>query len=204
MVSFGKFHDFISCYPLPLIASLGSRLAEIGIRTTFVVMVSIAALVLDELSGQIERMAAKSTDPEQMSKNIDEWKSNYDLAFELCEHINGCFSPVVFLLFSFDNILAIIECQNILIQSTNPRYYFHFLHIILRCLLILIVSQSIESKVNRAKIFVNIVLSNIMIERLCDGYFRLVGWLIILETFPIHCLNQNYIFRSVIKTILPF
>ena len=149
--SFGEFHDAISSHPIPLISALANRMGEICVRTTFVVITLIASLLLAELDEQIENFDENSLENDintnNMPKYLEKWKSDYDLVNEFIEQLNKCFGLAILLTTGFDYFVAIIEFHNILNDFFSPRYYLHFIHIVLRFLLILWVSQQIESKV---------------------------------------------------------
>ena len=139
---------------MPLIAVLGSRLAEIGVRITFFVMTSTAALLFEELDERVEKLAQKcannSKNSSEITADLHQWKIHYDLVCRFTESINICFGPSLLLICGIDFAIPIIEFQDILLQKTFcPRYYFRFIHIILRFLLILIASSRVESKVRR-------------------------------------------------------
>ena len=144
-------------YPkVPTISALISQLAEIGVRTTFMVIASTAALLYEELDEEITNVSLETSDPEtsssydhqRLSKNLDNWKAKYDLVCRFTEQINRCFGLAMLLTLSCDYLVAIIEFQNILLhQWTRPQNYFNFIHIVLRFLLILIASYRLEIKV---------------------------------------------------------
>ena len=151
----GKFHDeIISRYPIPVIAVLCSRLAEIGVRTTFFIIVSTAALLFKELEERVKELAENTKDnvefnKQGMSKDLDEWKSHYDLVVRFVKRINRCFSFILLLTSSIDFVVAANAAQNILLYSySKPRYYYICLHTLQRNLIILLVSNQVESKVN--------------------------------------------------------
>ena len=149
---FGKFHDDISHYPIPPIAALCSRLAEIGVRTTFVAMVSTATLIIEELEERADELEEKlSTDPfneQQQSNNLDEWKCQYDLVVRFIDQINRCFGIVLLLISATDFIIPVLEFKNIQKYNyTNPRTYFNCLHSLLRALVVFKVSDLVASKV---------------------------------------------------------
>ena len=148
----GKFHDLISRYPIPPIAALVSRLADIGVRTTFVVIASTAILLLEELEDRVEEFAEKlRTDPwneHQVSNNLDEWKCQYDLVVSFIEQINRCFGLILLLISSIDFIVSVTEFQNIQKYNfSNPRTYFNCIHSLLRALVVIMISNCVKSKV---------------------------------------------------------
>ena len=151
-VNFGWFHDMISHNPMPLLAVLASRLAEIGVRTTFMIMTSTATLLFEELGQRIDDLAEKLAQPSsnvhKMSKYLDEWKSHYNLVCEVTEHINRSFGVALILVCLIDFAVPIIQFANVLhFQGTNIQYNLQFIHIILRFLFILIASHRLESNV---------------------------------------------------------
>ena len=104
-------------------AALWSRLAEIGIRTTFIVFTSIASLLFEALDEKIEKIAKKSSTGQEYSKQemaveIDELRQNYDLVCQLVEQINRSFGFVLLLITGHDFAIAIMDFNNILDQLT--------------------------------------------------------------------------------------
>ena len=100
-------------------AALWSRLAEIGIRTTFIVFISIAALLFETLDERIEKIAKKaSIDNEycekEMATELDELRRHYDLVCQLVEQINRSFGFVLLLITGHDFSIAIMDFSNIL------------------------------------------------------------------------------------------
>ena len=153
-IDFGWFHDKISCYPMPLLAVLGSRLAEVGVRTTFLVMTSMATLLFDELDQRIDNLIEQSVHPnayrngQKMSNYLDKWKSHYDLVCRFANCIDRCFGCILAIICLIDFTVPIFECSNELkFHGTNPQYYLQFVHISLRFLIILIGSHRVKSKV---------------------------------------------------------
>ena len=153
-VDFGWFHDAISRHPVPLLAILGARLAEIGVRTTFMVMTSTATILFDELDQRLDNLADQSAQPDapsksqKMAKYLDEWKLNYNLVCEFTEHINRTFGIALILICLIDFAVPIVEFQNILrFNGTNLQHNFQFVHLIMRFLFILIASHRLDSKV---------------------------------------------------------
>ena len=104
---------------LGYVAALWSRLAEIGIRTTFIVFTFISALLFEALSERIENISKKSSiDQEYIKQNmmveIDELPSHYDLVCQLVEQINRSFGFVLLLITGHDFAIAIMDFNNIL------------------------------------------------------------------------------------------
>ena len=100
-------------------SALWSRLAEIGIRTTFIVFTSISALLFEALEERIEEIAKKTaTDGEyteqDMSMELDELRSHYDLVCQLVEQINRAFGFVLLVISGHDFAIAIMDFNNIL------------------------------------------------------------------------------------------
>ena len=155
VISFGKFHDLISRNEMPFVAALGSRLAEIGVRGTFLLVTSIATIFLEELENKIQLLAENSDDQsdrssanaKNMPKDLEEWKIQYELIARYIHQINKSFGVVLLLILIVDQYVAAIECFNIMVTWDEPRYYFNFLHILSRFLLITFASSRIESKV---------------------------------------------------------
>ena len=153
-IDFGWFHDAISRYPIPFLTVIYSRLAEIGVRTTFFIMTSIATLLFDELDQGLNNLAEKSaqydasSNRQKMSKYLDDWKFNYNLICEFTEQINQTFGVVLIIVCLIDYAVPIFEFANVLLYSgTNMQYNLQFIHLILRFLFILIASHRLGSKV---------------------------------------------------------
>ena len=96
------------------VMGLWSRMAEIAIRTCFVVFTTTAALLFDELDKRIEEMATKSADCEEMMGQMNDWRSHYDLVCQLVEQINRSFGLVLLLITGHDFATAIMDFSNIL------------------------------------------------------------------------------------------
>ena len=148
----GKFHDVISRYPMPAMAALASRLAEIGVRTTFIIIALVANLLLEELEIRLEEqeeiLIIGPFKEHQISKDLDKWKCQYDLVVLFVEQINRCFSFILLLTAAIDFIVLVTEFQNIRKYSfVNSRAYFKCAHGLLRVLAILAASNRIELKV---------------------------------------------------------
>ena len=104
---------------LGYIFGLWSRLGEISIRTTLIVLTSTAALLFQELDDRIEKIAKKSEnvledDCANLSTELDEWRSHYDLLCELVQLINRCFGFSLLLITGHDFATSIFEFSNIL------------------------------------------------------------------------------------------
>ena len=156
VVSFGKFHDLISSYPIPLMTALMSRLTEIGVRTTFLIIMTTTALLFEELNDRVVILAEKSVDIVYHSssngtslivKDLEKWKLHYDLICQLTDHIDSCFNLVLFLMSVMDYSVAIIELQNIFLDCRNPRYYFQFIHSVLRAFSVFRILHRVKFKV---------------------------------------------------------
>ena len=154
-INLGNAYDTISKYPIPLVVGLFSRLAEIGTRTTFIVIASTVSLLFEELNQRMENLTKKSNnstnlDSKEMSKNIHEWKTHYDLVIQFANIMNCFFGPSLLVTYTADYAVAFLEFQNIMnFEGLNSRYYLQFFHICLRFLLILTVSQRVETKVKQ-------------------------------------------------------
>ena len=152
-VTFGNFHDLLSRYPIPLAAALCSRLAEIGVRSTFFIIASIAALLFEKLDGQVEIISDESAanlssdKTSKMSKGLDQWKSEYDIVCQFVDQINRCFGLFLFVTSVTDFSVTIIELQNIFLDFSNPRYYFQFIHAFLRIMFVYAIVHRVHSKV---------------------------------------------------------
>ena len=98
--------------PMPFTFALWARLAEIGIRVTFVALTSIAVLIFEEIEEEIENLAEMSNDPEQhdsLAINLDQLIVHNDLACRLIQQINRCFGFVLLIITAMDFISTIYE-----------------------------------------------------------------------------------------------
>ena len=148
---FNAINDLKIRYPMTLIVALASRLAEIGVRTTFIIVSSTAALLFEELNQRVEDLAKKAVvdfNEEKISKDLEEWKVHYDLVIVLVEIINRCFGTSLLLACAVDFAVAIIEFQNIKnFNQLNPRYFILFIHAVLRHGSILFSSNRVQAQV---------------------------------------------------------
>ena len=89
---------------------------------------------------------------QQLSKDINEWKTHYDLVCRFTEKINRCFGLPLLITSAIDfAVPIIIEFNNLIAhQFTSPRYYLQFLHTVLRFLSILVASYHLEYQVQVA------------------------------------------------------
>ena len=100
-------------------AALWSRLAEIGIRTTFIVFTSISSLLFEALDERIENIAKKAQidkkySQQEMAAELNELRCHYDLVCRLIEQINRSFGFVLLLITGHDFVIAIMDFNNIL------------------------------------------------------------------------------------------
>ena len=100
-------------------AALWSRLAEIGIRTTFIVFTLISALLFEALDERMKKISEKSPNNQEYSQHemaveLDELRSHYDLVCQLVEQINRSFGLVLLLITGHDFAIAIVDFNNIL------------------------------------------------------------------------------------------
>ena len=150
----GEFHEALNRYPIPLIAAFGSRLAEIGVRATYFVMTSVATLLFEELENRLEKQAeyltiATTFNEKQISKDLDQWKLEYDLLVLFVEQISCCFNFVLLLMTATDFIIPLVEFHNIqFFHYSNPRPYFKCIHGLLRAFFTFAASNNIELKVD--------------------------------------------------------
>ena len=147
----GQFHDTISRHPMPIIAALASQLAEIGVRTTFFVLTSVATLLFEELDGRLEELASQSnaeSNVQEISRHVRKWQMDYDLVVQLTEQINSVFGFILLVTCAIDFAVPIIEFSNVRFhQGTTLKFNLQCVHLILRFLLLLIASHRLESKV---------------------------------------------------------
>ena len=116
---------------LGYITGLWSRLAEIGIRTIFIVLASTAALLFKELDERMEKIEKKSeADPDldrlQQSTKLNEWRRHYDLICELVELINRCFGFSLLLITMHDFATSIYDFSNLLDLIRVSKHHTDF------------------------------------------------------------------------------
>ena len=104
---------------LGYVAALLSRLAEIGIRTTFIVFTSIASILFEALEEKIEEMGKKSEldqeySKQEMPEELDQLRRHYDLLCRLVEQINRSFGFVLLLITVHDFAISILDFNYIL------------------------------------------------------------------------------------------
>ena len=108
----GEFHDEISRFPIPAIAGLASRLAEIGVRTIFMVLASVATLLFEELEkrvdDQVDNLIAFN-DKIQRSTFLDQWKTEYGLVVKFIDHFNRCFGCILLFISTIDFIVSVTD-----------------------------------------------------------------------------------------------
>lgn len=118
---FPLWHRAISFEPLPFLAAVWSRLAEVGVRVTVIAISFIAVLLFEELDEQIETMTeispSRPSDTkynEEMSQRLRKWRCHYDLVSQFVEQINQCFGPVLLIATAVDFCTAIYQFHDIL------------------------------------------------------------------------------------------
>ena len=92
--------------------SFWARLAEIGVRATFITMNFVASLVFEEMNDEISILAQNSADPNQHDSlpfKLKRLIRNNDLACRLVEQINKCFDSVLLIIAANDFITAIFD-----------------------------------------------------------------------------------------------
>ena len=105
--------------------TLWSRLAEIGVRTTFIVLILTASLLFKELDNRVNKLAKKSISQQQeMPMELNDWRSNYDLACQLVELIDGSFSFILIVITSIDYLSFVFEFNNGLTELSDNSYFF--------------------------------------------------------------------------------
>ena len=100
-------------------SALWSRLAEIGIRTTFIVFTLIASLLFEELDERVETIAEKASNnqeyfEQEMAVELNELSCQYDLVCQLIEQINRSFGFVLLIITGHDFSIAIMDFSKIL------------------------------------------------------------------------------------------
>ena len=93
-----------------------SRLAEIGVRTTFIVLVLIAGLLFDTLGNYLENNTEifLNNSNTMMSVELENWKNQYDLVCRFVEQINRVFGFFLLMITGHDFATCIFDFNNIL------------------------------------------------------------------------------------------
>ena len=118
---------FWDIQPLPLAVAFWARLAEIGVRITFIALTCVAALIYEEIDEEISDLAEQSVIPDDqgsLERNSDRLIDHYDLACRLVEQINRCFASVLLIITATDFTIAIFEFFQIFItlRREGVRY----------------------------------------------------------------------------------
>ncbi len=116
---FEWYHQTVSMFNAPFLVALWSRLAEIGIRTAFILLTLTVALIFNELDDRIEKIADISSpdnqgDVKDLQLELDRWMDHYNLTCALVEKINRTFGLVLLIISGFEFSNAIMEFNSIL------------------------------------------------------------------------------------------
>ena len=111
--------DILLNQSMGYVAGLWSRLAEVAIRTTFIVVTSTTALLFEELDIRIEKMAIRlgsevDSDEQEKMVQLNEWRCHYDLLCQLVELINHSFGFILLIITGHDFAIAILDFYRIL------------------------------------------------------------------------------------------
>ena len=128
--------------PLPFLAALWARIAEIGIVNVFVTTSILATLLFNELNDRAEEMSQDCKTAQYFdvySESLEKWRRHYNLVCRFVEQINSCFSPILLIEIGLGFAVPIFEFQKLF--NTNwqkARFYFEFVHTIFRFLVTLL------------------------------------------------------------------
>ena len=98
--------------PVPFVAAVCARLAEIGVRIIFISMTFVSVLVFEEIDDEIIDIVEISAHPKQqnlLASKLDQLISQNDLCSRLIEQINRCFGLVILFFTCVDFISAIFH-----------------------------------------------------------------------------------------------
>ena len=134
--------------PLPFMAALWARIAEIGVVNVFCTMTLVAALLFEDLNNRAEEMS-QDYNTAQYSANLEDWRRHYNLVCRFVEKINDCFGLILLIEVALVFSVPIFEFHKMFLTNwRKPRYYFEFGHSVIRFLLMhLIPSYTVTQKV---------------------------------------------------------
>lgn len=137
--------------PLPFIAALSARTAEIGISAIFFSISITASVLLEELGNRAYNMTEDCSGfrPSHFLVELEHWRQHYILICQFVDEINIFFGPILLMFSAIGFAVPIFEFNKIL-QTRNyphPRYYFEFIHSIVRFLVILVPSYLVSQQV---------------------------------------------------------
>ena len=141
----------IAVDPLPYIVALWARASEIGVTTIFSVMTLAAAIILEELSMMADRIREKINGSSGHSLEVEKWRSLFVLLCNFIDQINHFFGPILVIKTAIAFAMSIFDF-NLILQSKGqyPRFYFQYVHTILRFLVFLVpsylVTQTVKCK----------------------------------------------------------
>lgn len=139
--------------PLPYMAAIWARLANVGILIVFVVFSFAAALLYEELvvrAAYINEECNDFTVPSHIQFYLDKLRHHYGSICSYVENIEDCFGLVLLLDTARTFSVSIYEFYEILLSRGRlPKYYFNFLHSIIRFFLVLVPSYLITQQVSK-------------------------------------------------------
>ena len=132
--------------PLPFVAALWARIAEIGVANVFLTMVFVAELLFQELNDRANDINLDESRANRSDK-LEDWRHHFDLVCTFLENINSCFGPVLLIQTALGFALPIFECNKMFYTKwQKPRIYFEYGHSIIRFLLILLIPSCAVTK----------------------------------------------------------
>lgn len=138
--------------PLPYITAIWARMTNVGILILFAVLSFIAALLFEDLVERAKQIKEECGDvaiPSTISLHLDKIRYHYDLVCRFVQKIDDCFGLVLLLDTVRTFSVSIYGFYEILqSQGKFPKYYFSFLHSIVRFFLVLMPSCLIKQQVN--------------------------------------------------------
>lgn len=143
-------YKLISIEPLPFLAALWARSAEIATTAVFVSIALITSLLVEELVNRADDMAEDSSIdlPNVLSANLEQWRSHYYSIIKFIDKTNHYFGLILLIQTSIGFAVPIFEFYKILqTKGHYPIYDFAFIHTILRFLLIVVPSYLVSQQV---------------------------------------------------------
>ena len=161
--------------PLPFVAALWARMAEVGVVIIFSTLALTTSLLFEELVNMADAAKADCSSSNCLSAELNQLPRNYDLICKFIEKMNCCFGPILLIQTASGFAIPIFEFYKILqTRGQFPRFYFAFIHTIFRFLiLILIPSHLITQNVGSFTLINCICLKNtLIIYFLIGGRFK--------------------------------
>ena len=114
-------------------------------RTIFIVVSSIAALLFEELNNRIEILSKESLvslgwiRQQELSDRLEDWKNQYDLVCRFVEQSNRCFGFLLLMItgndfatciFEFNNILENLDLKGSIIYIVRDKRFYRAMDVV--------------------------------------------------------------------------